>query len=59
LDLLEPVNFSLEEDSWRWLVGEEGEFSVISSYNYLVEELVIGEHEDGDVVKVLLEQGRF
>jgi hypothetical protein len=53
LDLLEPVIFSLEEDSWCWLVGEEGEFSVKSSYNYLVKELTTDDHEDGDVVKVL------
>jgi hypothetical protein len=59
LDLLEPVNFSLEDDSWRWLVGDEGEFSVKSSYNYLVEELVTDDHEDGDVVKVLAQTDRI
>jgi hypothetical protein len=47
------VNFSLEDDGWRRLVGEEGEFSVKSSNNYLVEDLVAEEEEDGALVNVL------
>jgi hypothetical protein len=53
LEILQSVTFSLEEDSWRWMVDEGGEFTVNTSYHYLVEELTIDAHEDGDVLNVL------
>jgi hypothetical protein len=51
--LLEPVSFTMEEDSWRWAAGEEGEFSVKSSYLSLVEELSAIEEGVGGLVNVL------
>jgi mannosylglycoprotein endo-beta-mannosidase len=51
--ILESVNFSLDDDAWCWLVDEDGEFSVKSSYNYLVEELASEDNEEEVVVNVL------
>ncbi|PNX90391.1 pantothenate synthetase [Trifolium pratense] len=40
-ELLEPVIFSLVEDSWMWRPDPEGAFSVNSSYKLLVEEDIV------------------
>jgi hypothetical protein len=48
---LESVVFTLEEDCWKWLV--DGDFSVKSAYNLLVEDLGAVEEEEGELVNVL------
>jgi hypothetical protein len=53
VELLESVTLTEEDDVWRWLPDEKGEFSVKSSYCYLVEELEAAGEEEVGLVNVL------
>ncbi|MCI32404.1 hypothetical protein A2U01_0053617, partial [Trifolium medium] len=51
-ELLEPVNFSLVDDSWIWRPDPDGVFTVNSSYKLLAEELRVEEDLEEEIVKV-------
>jgi hypothetical protein len=44
---------SPEEDCWKWLPGEEGEFSVKSSYKILMEEFTPEDEVEENFLNVL------
>ncbi|GAU44350.1 hypothetical protein TSUD_129240 [Trifolium subterraneum] len=51
-EMVEPVPLSLEEDYWVWSPDPEGKFSVKSAYNFLGDELRVGEDLEEEVALV-------
>jgi hypothetical protein len=53
VELLETVTLTEEEDVWRWLPDEKGEFSVNSAYKLLVRDLGENGAVEDDLVTIL------